>query len=71
MAITACFWRALKSPRAKVLLNLCVAIAFTCALAVFEGLARNKVGILVYALKLFKNVGFLYLYIEDLFFMSM
>ena len=53
MTFTLCFWRALKSPRAKVLLNLCVAIAITCALAIFEGLARKKVCIPVYALKLF------------------
>jgi len=44
MTFTLCFWRALKSPRAKVLLNLCVAIAITCALAIFEGLARKKAG---------------------------
>jgi len=43
IAVTLFYWRVLKSPRAKVLLNLCAAIAATCAFAIFEGFARNKV----------------------------
>ena len=43
ITVTLFFWRVLKSPRAKVLLNVCAAIAATCALAIVEGLARNKV----------------------------
>ena len=44
MAVTLFFWRVMKSPRSKVLLNLCTAIAVSCTLVIFEGLARNTVG---------------------------
>ena len=43
MAVTLFFWRVMKSPRSKVLLNLCTAIAASCTLVIFEGLARNTV----------------------------
>ncbi|XP_068720459.1 adhesion G protein-coupled receptor L4-like, partial [Montipora capricornis] len=43
LVVHLCFWRVLKSPRSKVLLNLCAAVAFTCALVISEGKARNKV----------------------------
>ncbi|XP_068703384.1 adhesion G protein-coupled receptor L4-like isoform X3 [Montipora foliosa] len=43
VVVHLCFWRVLKSPRSKVLLNLCAAVAFTCALVISEGKARNKV----------------------------
>ena len=42
MAVTLVFWRQLKSPRVKVLLNLCAAIACSCILAILEGSARNE-----------------------------
>ena len=45
MAVTLFFWRVMKSPRSKVLLNLCTAIAASCTLVIFEGLARNTVGL--------------------------
>ena len=45
IAVSLVFWRAVKSPRAKVLLNLCVAVALSCIFVIVEGLARgNKVG---------------------------
>ncbi|XP_073253880.1 adhesion G protein-coupled receptor B1-like [Porites lutea] len=44
MAVTLFFWRVMKSPRSKVLLNLCTAIAASCTLVIFEGLARNTAG---------------------------
>ncbi|XP_058959688.2 uncharacterized protein [Pocillopora verrucosa] len=42
MVVTVFFWRAVKSPRAKVLLNLCAAIAICCILVIAEGSARNN-----------------------------
>ncbi|KAM7434940.1 hypothetical protein ABFA07_015043 [Porites harrisoni] len=42
MAVTLFFWRDLKGPRVKVLLNLCAAIACSCILAILEGSARNE-----------------------------
>ncbi|XP_022786826.1 adhesion G protein-coupled receptor L3-like isoform X1 [Stylophora pistillata] len=42
MVVTVIFWRAVKSPRAKVLLNLCAAIAICCILVIGEGSARNN-----------------------------
>ena len=42
MAVTLVFWRQLKCPRVKVLLNLCAAIGCSCILAILEGSARNK-----------------------------
>ena len=45
IAVSLVFWRAVKSPRTKVLLNLCVAVALSCIFVIVEGLARsNKVG---------------------------
>ena len=49
MAVTLFFWKVLRSPRAKVLLNLCAAIAVTCALVILEGSARNKVRLPIYS----------------------
>ncbi|XP_068681245.1 adhesion G protein-coupled receptor L4-like isoform X1 [Montipora foliosa] len=50
IAVSLVFWRAVKSPRAKVLLNLCVAVALLCIFVIVEGLARgNKVGCTVVA----------------------
>ncbi|XP_044174180.1 uncharacterized protein LOC114947269 isoform X5 [Acropora millepora] len=50
IAVSLMFWRAIKSPRAKVLLNLCIAIAFSCIFVISEGFARdNKVGCTVVA----------------------
>ncbi|XP_068678749.1 adhesion G protein-coupled receptor B1-like [Montipora foliosa] len=50
IAVSLVFWRAVKSPRAKVLLNLCVAVALSCIFVIVEGLARgNKVGCTVVA----------------------
>ncbi|XP_068679872.1 adhesion G protein-coupled receptor L4-like isoform X2 [Montipora foliosa] len=50
IAVSLVFWRAVKSPRAKVLLNLCVAVALSCIFVILEGLARgNKVGCTVVA----------------------
>ena len=44
IVVTLMFWRAVKSPRSKVLLNLCVAVASSCIFVIFEGSARgNKV----------------------------
>ena len=44
IAVSLIFWRAIKSPRAKVLLNLCIAIALSCIFVISEGFARdNKV----------------------------
>ena len=37
-----CFWKQVKSPRAKVLLNLCVALGFTDIFAILEGVARDN-----------------------------
>ena len=37
-----CFWKQIKSPRAKVLLSLCVAIGFTDIFAILEGVARDS-----------------------------
>ncbi|CAB4021159.1 adhesion G- coupled receptor D1-like [Paramuricea clavata] len=37
-----CFWKQLKSPRAKVLVSLCVAIGFTDIFAILEGVARDN-----------------------------
>jgi hypothetical protein len=37
-----CFWKQMKSPRVKVLLNLCVAIGFTDIFAILEGVARDS-----------------------------
>ena len=56
MAVTVFFWRALKGPRAKVLLNLCAAIAFVCALVIFEGSARDKVCLIIYAVSLLQHI---------------
>jgi hypothetical protein len=36
------FWRQLKSPRAKILVSLCVAIGFTDIFAILEGVARDS-----------------------------
>ena len=45
ITVSLVFWRAVKSPRAKVLLNLCVAVALSSIFVIVEGLARgNKVG---------------------------
>ena len=41
--LLSCFSRPLEAG-VKVLINLCAAIAITCVLAIFEGLARRKVG---------------------------
>ena len=41
MAVTVFFWRAVKSPRAKVLLNLCAAVAVSCILVISEGSTRD------------------------------
>ena len=50
IAVSLMFWRAIKSPRAKVILNLCIAIALSCIFVITEGFAReNKV--LVYCYK--------------------
>ncbi|XP_074636328.1 uncharacterized protein LOC141894547 isoform X1 [Acropora palmata] len=50
IAVSLIFWRAIKSPRAKVLLNLCIAIALSCIFVISEGFARdNKVGCTVVA----------------------
>ncbi|XP_068678794.1 uncharacterized protein [Montipora foliosa] len=50
IVVTLLFWRAVKSPRSKVLLNLCVAVALSCIFVIFEGSARgNKVGCTVVA----------------------
>ncbi|KAL9980408.1 hypothetical protein ACROYT_G008996 [Oculina patagonica] len=50
IAVTLFFWRAVKSPRSKVLLNLCAAVAVFCILVIFEGSARdNKVGCTILA----------------------
>ena len=44
IAVSLVFWRAVKSPRAKVLLNLCVAVSLSCLFVIVEGSARgNKV----------------------------
>ena len=44
IAVSLMFWRAIKSPRAKVILNLCIAIALSCIFVISEGFARdNKV----------------------------
>ena len=44
IAVSLIFWRAIKSPRAKVLLSLCIAIALSCIFVISEGFARdNKV----------------------------
>ena len=58
MAVTLFFWRILKTPRTKVLLNLCAAIAITCALVIFEGLARNKVSLLNGTVKLTEHAQY-------------
>ncbi|XP_068747903.1 uncharacterized protein [Montipora capricornis] len=50
IVVTLLFWRAVKSTRAKVLLNLCVAVALSCIFVIVEGSARgNKVGCTVVA----------------------
>ncbi|XP_078361558.1 adhesion G protein-coupled receptor B2-like [Oculina patagonica] len=50
IAVTLFFWRAVKSPRSKVLLNLCAAVAVSCILVISEGSARdNKVGCTILA----------------------
>ncbi|CAB4008983.1 adhesion G- coupled receptor D1-like, partial [Paramuricea clavata] len=36
------FWKHVKSPRAKILVNLCVAIGFTDIFAILEGVARDS-----------------------------
>ena len=43
IVLLSCFSRPLEAG-VKVLINLCAAIAITCVLAIFEGLARGKVG---------------------------
>lgn len=52
IVVTLSFWRVLKSPRAHVLLNLCAAIAATCALSILERAARNMAGCPVVAASL-------------------
>ena len=42
IAVTLFFWRVVKSPRAKVLLNLCVAIALSCIFVISEGSVRGN-----------------------------
>ncbi|CAB4005878.1 adhesion G -coupled receptor L3-like [Paramuricea clavata] len=37
-----CFWKQVKSPRAKILVSLCVAIGFTDIFAILEGVARDS-----------------------------
>lgn len=50
IAVTLFFWRVLKGPRAKVLLNVCAAIALSCIFVISEGSARdNKAGCTVIA----------------------
>ncbi|XP_068747252.1 adhesion G protein-coupled receptor L4-like [Montipora capricornis] len=50
IAVSLVFWRAVKSPRAKVLLNLCVAVALSCIFVIVEGSARgSKAGCTVVA----------------------
>jgi hypothetical protein len=38
----ACFWKQVKSPRAKILVSLCVAIGFTDIFSILEGVARDS-----------------------------
>jgi hypothetical protein len=38
----ACFWKQVKSPRAKILVSLCVSIGFTDIFAILEGVARDS-----------------------------
>ena len=47
IAVSLMFWRAIKSPRAKVLLNLCIAIALSCIFVISEGFAKDS-KVLVY-----------------------
>ena len=42
IAVTLFFWRVVKSPRAKVLLNLCFAIALSCVFVISEGWVRGN-----------------------------
>ncbi|XP_068678399.1 adhesion G protein-coupled receptor L4-like [Montipora foliosa] len=50
IAVSLVFWRAVKSPRAEVLLNLCVAVALSCIFVIVEGSARgSKAGCTVVA----------------------
>ncbi|XP_074637127.1 uncharacterized protein LOC141895246 isoform X2 [Acropora palmata] len=50
ITVSLMFWRAIKSPRAKVILNLCIAIALSCIFVISEGFARdNKVACIVVA----------------------
>ncbi|CAH3016664.1 unnamed protein product, partial [Porites evermanni] len=50
IAVTLFFWKAVKSPRAKVLLNVCAALALSCISVIVEGSARdNKTGCTVVA----------------------
>ncbi|XP_068703997.1 adhesion G protein-coupled receptor B2-like [Montipora foliosa] len=44
VAVTLSFWKILESPRTKVLLNLCAAIALSCALVISEGSVINTAG---------------------------
>ena len=48
IVVTLFFWRAVKSPRAKVLLNLCAAVAVSCILVISEGSARDNEVIRLY-----------------------
>ena len=43
IAVHVLFWRILRSPRTKVLLNLCAAVAISCILVISEKSARSKV----------------------------
>ncbi|XP_048581998.1 uncharacterized protein LOC116611752 isoform X2 [Nematostella vectensis] len=40
--LTVAFWRSVRSPRAIVLLNICLAVAAVCILVIAEGTARNS-----------------------------
>lgn len=42
IAVTLYFWRVVKSPRAKVLLNVCAALALSCIFVIVEGSARDS-----------------------------
>ena len=57
IAVSLMFWRAIKSPRAKSILNLCIAIALSCIFVISEGFARdNKVLVYCYKFLFFFSV---------------
>ena len=54
IAVTLFFWKILKGPRSKVLLNLCAAIAISCVLVILESSMRdNKVRIKITQLSIY------------------